>query len=147
MDLRLYTYLMSSPSNSPARLEHINLTVSDPERTAAMLVDLFGWHIRWSGGSIHEGRTIHVGTDDDYVALYTGARPVTAPEATSGPVDSYRQVAALNHLALVVDDLDTTEQAVIDAGFEPTNHGDYEPGRRFYFRDLDQVEYEIVSYR
>ncbi len=125
---------------NPARLEHINLTVSDPERTAAMLCELFGWHIRWAGGSIHAGHTIHVGTDDDYLALYT------MPEASSQPVDSYRQVSGLNHIALVVDDLDGVEQRVIDAGFEPTNHGDYEPGRRFYFRDHDAVEFEIVSY-
>ncbi len=125
---------------SPARLEHINLTVSDPERTAAMLCELFGWHIRWAGGSIHDGRTVHVGTDDDYLALYT------MPRSTTGPLNSYRQVTGLNHIALVVEDLDEVEQRVIDAGFEPTNHADYEPGRRFYFQDHDSVEYEIVSY-
>lgn len=125
---------------STARLEHINLTVSDPERTAAMLIELFDWHIRWQGGSIHDGRTVHVGTEDDYLALYT------MPESTTDPVDSYRQVAGLNHVALVVDDLDAIEQRVIDAGFVPTNHADYEPGRRFYFHDHDHVEFEVVSY-
>lgn len=121
-------------------LEHVNLTVSDPERTAAMLVDLFDWSIRWKGGSIHDGHTIHVGTDFSYVALYT------MPEATTAPVESYRQVAGLNHVAVVVEDLDALEQRVIDAGFQPMNHADYEPGRRFYFRDHDNVEYEVVSY-
>lgn len=35
---------------------------------------------------------------------------------------------------------------MVAAGFTPFNHGDYEPGRRFYFLDGDGIEYEIVSY-
>ena len=31
-------------------------------------------------------------------------------------------------------------------GLTPFSHGDYEPGRRFYFLDPDGVEYEVVSY-
>ena len=53
---------------------------------------------------------------------------------------------AFNRIDLVVDDLDTTEAQVRDAGFEPYSHADYEPGRRFYFRDQDGIEFEIVSY-
>lgn len=45
-----------------AYLEHVNFTVSDPQATAAMLVDLFGWHIRWQGDAKGNGYTIHVGT-------------------------------------------------------------------------------------
>jgi len=32
-----------------AHLEHVNITVADPKRTAAVLMDLFDWHIRWEG--------------------------------------------------------------------------------------------------
>jgi hypothetical protein len=32
--------------NRSARIEHINITVRDNQKTAALLVDLFGWHIR-----------------------------------------------------------------------------------------------------
>lgn len=130
----------TSPSTALARLEHVNITVSDPDRTAQMLVSIFGWHVRWEGDSIHGGRSVHVGTDDDYLALYTMGQ--TANPASS----SYGSVGGLNHIALVVEDLDGIEQRVIDAGYQPTNHGDYEPGRRFYFWDHDEVEYEIVSY-
>lgn len=133
----------STRTSTTGTLEHVNLTVSDPERTAAMLVDLFDWHIRWKGASLHGGTTIHVGTDTDYLALYT----MPDSRRTVSPGDSYRQVAGLNHVAIVVDDLDRLEQRVVDAGFEPTNHADYEPGRRFYFRDHDDVEFEVVSYR
>ena len=33
-----------------------------------------------------------------------------------------------------------------EAGLEPFSHGDYEPGRRFYFLDPDGIEYEVISY-
>lgn len=32
-----------------ATLEHVNLTVPDPDATAAWLCEVFGWHIRWQG--------------------------------------------------------------------------------------------------
>ncbi len=41
---------------------------------------------------------------------------------------------------------DAAEARVRDAGYEPFNHGAYEPGRRFYFLDPDGIEYEVVSY-
>ena len=46
----------------------------------------------------------------------------------------------------MVDDLREAERMVIEAGLEPFNHMDYEPGRRFYFFDWDGIEFEIVSY-
>jgi len=46
-----------------------------------------------------------------------------------------------------VDDLDSVEAKVITHGLMPFNHGDYEPGRRFYFFDDNGIEFEVVSYR
>ena len=58
-------------------LEHVNITVSDPERSAALLAQLCGWHIRWRGPSQLGGWTIHVGGTQDYIAVYTrGEGPV-----------------------------------------------------------------------
>jgi len=122
------------------RLEHVNITVSDPSKTAIWLADVFGWHIRWQGEAINGGYTIHIGTDDHYLAIYNPKQPLV-----SGNI-SYTQRGGLNHVAIVVDDLDAVEARVVAAGFTPVNHADYEPGRRFYFRDNDNVEYEIVSY-
>jgi len=65
----------------------------------------------------------------------TGARPVLLGRRKL--CREFRQALA---------DLDATEQKVLQAGFKTHNHGDYEPGRRFYFNDHDGVEYEIVSY-
>ena len=52
----------------------------------------------------------------------------------------------LNHVGLLVDDLDAAEAVVEEAGLEPFSHGDYEPGKRFYFFDWDGIEFEIISY-
>jgi catechol 2,3-dioxygenase-like lactoylglutathione lyase family enzyme len=62
-----------------AMIEHVNLTVSNPEQTADMLSDLFGWHIRWSGPGGIDGRTIHVGSEHHYLAVYAGSDGDGAP--------------------------------------------------------------------
>ena len=117
-------------------LEHANITVSDPERSSALLQQLCGWHERWRGASQLGGWTIHVGNERDYLAVYTN-------EGKGGP---FAKGAPLNHIGLVVDDLDSAEAVVVAAGLVPFNHMDYEPGRRFYFFDWDGIEFEIVSY-
>ena len=117
-------------------LEHANITVSDPDRSSALLQKLCGWHERWRGPSQLGGWTIHVGNDRDYIAVYTNDNVQT----------HFTKGQPLNHVGLVVDDLDAAERIVIEAGLEPMNHGDYEPGRRFYFFDWDGIEFEMVSY-
>ena len=124
----------------PAMFEHANITVSDPAATAAWMQKLFGWHIRWEGGAMAGGHTKHVGTDTHYVALYSPGNP---GEPTG---DNYSTAGGLNHLAAVVDDIDATEAAIKAHGFTTGNHGDYEPGRRFYFHDDDNIEFEVVQY-
>lgn len=119
-----------------AYLEHVNITVSDIERSAALLERLMGGQIRWRGPSQLGGETIHVGGERDYIALYTKGTPV-------GP---FGKGVPLNHVGLVVEDLDAAEAVVIEAGLAPFSHGDYEPGRRFYFFDWDGIEFEMVSY-
>lgn len=121
-------------------LEHANVTVSDNDATAAWMCDLFGWNIRWKGPSKDGGQSIHVGTDTQYLALYTPAK------GTTQKPDGYLTQGGLNHIAVTVDDIDTMEQAIKDAGFVTGNHADYEPGRRFYFHDHDDIEYEVVQY-
>lgn len=121
-------------------LEHVNATVSDTKKTADMLCDVFGWHIRWEGDSIHGGHTVHVGTDTSYVALYN------PPAITAKDYANYYTVGGLNHLGIVVDNLERVEAKVDARGFKTHSHADYEPGRRFYFHDEDGVEYEVICY-
>lgn len=122
-----------------AHLEHVNLTVSDPDRTADLLVRLFGWRVRWAGPAIDGGRTIHVGAERHYLALYT------APESDGAPL-GWEKGLPLNHVGVTVGDLADTERRVVKAGLTPFAHGDYAPGRRFYFFDRDGIEFEVVSY-
>jgi catechol 2,3-dioxygenase-like lactoylglutathione lyase family enzyme len=122
------------------RIEHVNVTVSDPERAARLMETLFGWHERWRGAARDGGRTIHVGSDDHYVALYTD-------EAKSYTARDFAKGRPLNHIGVLVDDLGAVEAKVVAAGLKPFSHADYEPGRRFYFLDPDGIEYEVVSYR
>lgn len=118
------------------RLEHANISVTDPERSAALLKDLLGWEERWRGPSQQSGRSIHVGADHDYIALYTG-----------GHVNGgYEKGRPLNHIAFTVDDLNAAEKVVVAHGLEPFGHDDYDPGRRFYLFDWDGIEFEVVTY-
>lgn len=124
-----------------AMLEHTNYTVTDPDATARWMCDLFGWHIRWRGNSREVGYSVHVGTGKHYFALY-------APKSgkLAAHKDNYNTAGGLNHIAVVVDDIDTMRDRVAAIGFIPGEDHDYEPGRRFYFHDADGIEYEAVQY-
>ena len=119
-----------------ARLEHANITVSDPDRSAGLFQKLCGWRERWRGPSQLGGWTIHVGSDSEYLAIYTN-------EGRGGP---FAKGVPLNHIGIEVDDLDAAEAVVVEHGLQPFNHMDYEPGKRFYFFDWDGIEFEVVSY-
>lgn len=121
------------------RIEHVNVTVTDPDRTAKLMEALFGWSIRWRGPALSGGRTIHVGSKTCYIALYTG-RDVAYTD------EDFAKGRPLNHIGVEVEDLDDTEARVLAAGLTSFSHADYAPGRRFYFLDPDGIEYEVVSY-
>jgi len=125
---------------SSTRIEHVNVTVTDPERTSRLMEGLFGWHVRWRGAARNGGHTIHVGSNEHYVALYTGRDVSYTP-------DDFAKGQPLNHIGVEVDDLDAIEARVLAAGLTPFSHENYEPGRRFYFLDPDGIEYEVVTYR
>lgn len=125
------------------RIEHANITVSDPDRSAELLKGLLGWEERWRGPSMLGGETIHVGLPgdgEDYVALYTN-------DEVRGAERRYSKGAPLNHVGFTVDDLDAAEQVVLAAGLEPFSHSSYAAGHAsFYFFDWDGIEFEIASY-
>ena len=120
-------------------IEHANLSVTQPERSAALFKTLLGWEERWRGKSQMGGETIHVGerhNGGSYMALYTS-------DDVRG---EYSKGQPLNHVGLMVDDLAGAERVVIEAGLTPFGHDDYDPGERFYFFDWDGIEFEVVSY-
>lgn len=121
-------------------IEHVNVTVTDPGKTAAFLCNIFDWRVRWEGPAKDDGHTIHVGTDDHYLAVYSTG------QSKKSCKPSYVTRGGLNHIGVIVDDLSAVETRVKEAGFVPHSHGDYEPGHRFYFHDDDGIEFEVVSY-
>lgn len=125
------------PSQPLARLEHVNISVTDTERTAGLLERLTGWTRRWEGSAMNGGRTIHLGCEDAYIAIYWN--PGVPGEFVKG--------APMNHIGIAVSDLAAAEAIVRAEGYRPFNHSDYDPGpSSFYFLDHDGIEFEVVSY-
>ena len=122
-----------------AILEHVNITVGNPEHTAAMLCHLFDWAIRWRGQTASGGRAVHVGTAIGYIAVST-------PKTSDGTPLPHGKGLPLNHVGIEVTNLGDVERRALAFGLTPFNHDDYEPGRRFYLLDTDGIEWEIVSY-
>ena len=104
------------------------------------MYEVFDSPVRWQGPALGSGWSVHVGNEASYVALYC------SNEATDAAPDSYHCLSGLNHIGVVVADLDLVEAQVRKAGFTPQSHADYAPGRRFYFKDHDEIEYEVVQY-
>lgn len=121
-------------------LEHVNLTVTDAIESAELLCRLFDWKIRWQGASLDEGYTVHVGNDQQYIALYSPSCELGEKPA------SYVSRATLSHIGILVEKMDLVEKRLADEGLRTHSHQEYEPGRRFYFDDPDGIEFEVVSY-
>lgn len=130
---------MTPSKPAPARIEHVNITVPDSEETARLFEQVFGWHVRWRGKAMSGGHTVHVGSADHYLALYS-------PPAGSPCPKRFEKGVPLNHIGIEVDDIVEIEARVRKAGLAPFGHDDYEPGRRFYFFDESNIEFEVVSY-
>lgn len=130
---------MTQANPRPARIEHVNITVPDSERAAQIFEKIFGWHVRWRGKAMSGGHTVHVGSENHYLALYS-------PPPEKGCPERFKKGVPLNHIGIEVDDIVAIEILVRQAGYAPFGHDDYEPGRRFYFFDESNIEFEVVSY-
>ena len=120
-----------------ARIEHVNLTVSDLDRSIALFEKLCGWTVRIRDQHGVRGEFAHIGAEDTYLALW----------ADGGDYSGQQKGKPMNHVGIEVSDLDTAERAVLAAGLKTFSHGKYEPGpRTFYFFDWDGIEFEVVSY-
>lgn len=121
------------------RLEHVNITVADLDRSVAFYSDLLDLHVRWKGEIAPDRMGAHVGDDDLYLALFEAA------DERARPAPDYVR-PGINHFGFVVDDLDAARERLARLGgtvhFEPH----YAPGRRFYTSDPDGNEIELVEY-
>jgi catechol 2,3-dioxygenase-like lactoylglutathione lyase family enzyme len=125
---------------SEVYVEHVNLVVRDPARTAGLMTLLFGWVVRWEGAAHHGAPSVHVGGERSYLALTTEFGPET-PDA------AFAKGRPLNHVGIVVDDLDLVEERVAAANLHAFNHCENARSRRFSFFDPDGIEFEVVSYQ
>jgi catechol 2,3-dioxygenase-like lactoylglutathione lyase family enzyme len=119
------------------RLEHVNLTVSDLDRSIAFYCDLLDLHVRWKGSIGGDLLGAHVGDDHQYLALFQAAADGTW-------VEDYARTG-FNHVGFLVDDLDAARERVEQLGATVHHEADYEPGRRLYLRDPDGHELELVE--
>ena len=97
------------------------------------MVDITG------GATQDNGYSIHIGDTDSYIAIHKPGIKIAPYQR------SYAMSGHVNHVGIVVDDLDEIEQRVRSVGFEPHMRANYEPGRRFYFFDDMGPEIEVVS--
>ena len=75
------------------RLEHVNLTVSNLDRSIDFYCRLLGLRVRWRG-TLNSGLAgAHVGDDDMYIALFQSSEP--------GQVGSDYEGVGLNHFGFV----------------------------------------------
>lgn len=120
------------------RLEHVNLTVSNLDRSIDFYCRLLGLRVRWRGTLSSGLAGAHVGDDDMYIALFQAR--------DSGAVGSDYDSVGLNHFGFVVDRVTDYKSRLIEMGFPPHSEQDYDPGRRLYVMDPDGIEIELVEY-
>jgi catechol 2,3-dioxygenase-like lactoylglutathione lyase family enzyme len=124
------------------RLEHANLLVRDVGATIRFLQTAFPeFRIRFDARLSDGTGWMHIGTDETYIAL---AQSTVEPENRWQP---YAGVPGVNHLAYVVDDVETLQKRLKAAGYQdstPVNNHPYR--KRIYFFDSDGNDWEFIQY-
>jgi hypothetical protein len=130
---------------NPHRLEHLNVTLTDLDRaTRALQAIVPSWSVRGAGtwedgqGGLHAWR--HVGDDFQYLSLYE-TPPGRALAASGGR-------SALNHLGLVVDDLDAALARLRALGIALDHVGGGTTHRRsaYVVIEPERLQIELVAY-
>ncbi len=123
------------------RMEHANLAVRDIDATAHFLQAAFPEFKVRREGSNGDGRWMHIGTDDTYIALN---------EALAESAESWVPYAGkpgVNHLGYEVDDADALRDRMRAAGYKDSTVPNNHPYRkRVYFYDPDGNDWEFVQY-
>ena len=120
-------------------LEHVNMTVSDLDRSVNFYTRLLGLKVRWRGETSNGSPAAHVGDDRCYLALFQATVPGKAADDYSSP--------GLNRFGWVVDDLDKACERVVELGAKVHAEMDYDPGKRAYVFDPDGIGLELVEYQ
>ena len=124
------------------RLEHANLVVRNIDATIRFLrTALPDFKIRFDGPGAGGQRWVHIGTDDNYIALSASAEE---PQERWAP---YCGRPGVNHLAYEVDDTEIVRKRLSEAGYRDSTVENSHPHRkRVYFLDPDGNDWEFVQY-
>jgi catechol 2,3-dioxygenase-like lactoylglutathione lyase family enzyme len=124
------------------RLEHANISVRDVEGLIRFLMTAFPeFQVRSDGKNRDGTRWVHIGTDDTYIAVN---QAVANSERHWKP---YSGEPGVNHLAYVVDDVESLRARLKAAGYRDSTVPNAHPHRkRVYFYDSDGNDWEFVQY-
>ncbi len=124
------------------QLEHANLTVPDVDEAIRFVQTAFpDFKIRWDGKSFIGSRTVHIGTDETYLALNDARHDAAEPWVP------YSGKPGLNHLGYEVDDADGVRERLAAAGYNDSTVPNEHPHRkRVYFHDAFGNDWEFVEY-
>ncbi|MCS5536749.1 MAG: VOC family protein [Candidatus Poseidoniaceae archaeon] len=123
-------------------LEHVNITTTSIDELVVFLQTAVPqWKVRnGSEGSEKNCRWLHMGSDENYIAI----------EERDGPDKSPHQAyfhPGLNHYGIVVENVESLMERMIGAGYSEGAHVLEHPFRkRCYFFDHDGAEWEFVEY-
>ena len=120
------------------KLEHVNLTVSDVEKSSRFYCELLDLKVRWRGETSVGWPAVHIGDENAYLAIFQSPKPTRVEE-------DYERLG-LNHVGFIVDDLADAKRRLERLGVTPKSEQDYDPGKRLYFFDPDGIEVELVEY-
>lgn len=122
-----------------AYVEHANVTVSNIDDAIQFIQTAIPeFKVRHRGETQY--RWCHIGTDNSYIAL----QEMVAREQTDRA--PYLDVG-INHIGLVVNDVDQVKQRLLSGGYQQNDIGEENPYRkRIYFYDRSGVEWEFIQY-
>lgn len=125
-----------------ARLEHANLCVENVDAMLKFVLNAFPeFRVRHDSGIDDPERWVHVGDDEQYLALSQARKPSTM---TRQP---YSQQPGFNHLGFVVDDAEAVRGRLLRAGYKESYFAESHPARRrVYFYDAEGNDWEFVQY-
>jgi len=125
------------------RIEHINITVPDVDAAIDFLkIVAPDFEVRKDSKSPDSYRWAHIGNDKCYFALQE-AHLDAIPKKRLQPYRNY----GINHVALVVANIEVIEKQLIDNGYQKGIDTPIEKYRkRIYYLDNAGFEWELVEY-
>jgi catechol 2,3-dioxygenase-like lactoylglutathione lyase family enzyme len=125
------------------RIEHLNITVPNIDEAIDFIkIVAPDFEVRKDSQPSDSYRWVHIGNEDCYFALQEAHLGAT-PEKRLQPYRNY----GINHVALVVSDVEVIEKKLIDAGYQKGIDTPIEKYRkRIYYLDNAGFEWELVEY-